>query len=208
MWSGGLLEGGLLLGQSRFEGLGVRFGGDWCCVGRNRHHTHAQLVLDLLLDLVAQRRVVLEELAGVFLALSQLIALVGIPSAGLLDEAVLDAHVDDAALFGDTESVHDVELGLLEGGRHLVLDNLDSRAVTDRVGSLLEGLDSTNVQPHRRVELQRLATRSRLGRSEEHADLLAQLIDKDRRGAGAVSYTHLRAHETDSYLVCRLLLEK
>ena len=29
-------------------------------------------------------------------------------------------------------------------------------------------------------------------------------------GAGvfAVSYTHLRAHETDSYLVCRLLLEK
>src|SRR5665647_113955 len=26
--------------------------------------------------------------------------------------------------------------------------------------------------------------------------------------SGAVSYTHLRAHETDSYLVCRLLLEK
>ena len=24
----------------------------------------------------------------------------------------------------------------------------------------------------------------------------------------SVSYTHLRAHETDSYLVCRLLLEK
>src|SRR5665647_3722042 len=27
-------------------------------------------------------------------------------------------------------------------------------------------------------------------------------------GMRAVSYTHLRAHETDSYLVCRLLLEK
>src|SRR5680860_1733443 len=27
-------------------------------------------------------------------------------------------------------------------------------------------------------------------------------------GLPAVSYTHLRAHETDSYLVCRLLLEK
>src|SRR5680860_1866189 len=27
-------------------------------------------------------------------------------------------------------------------------------------------------------------------------------------GWTAVSYTHLRAHETDSYLVCRLLLEK
>src|SRR5665647_3969607 len=27
-------------------------------------------------------------------------------------------------------------------------------------------------------------------------------------GTESVSYTHLRAHETDSYLVCRLLLEK
>ena len=27
-------------------------------------------------------------------------------------------------------------------------------------------------------------------------------------GAEPVSYTHLRAHETDSLLVCRLLLEK
>src|SRR5680860_1506263 len=50
-----------------------------------------------------------------------------------------------------------------------------------------------------------------------------QPADTDRvrgfRGAGrqvlcrrklpiSVSYTHLRAHETDSYLVCRLLLEK
>src|SRR5664279_4454877 len=32
---------------------------------------------------------------------------------------------------------------------------------------------------------------------------------KPKYGGGRpVSYTHLRAHETDSYLVCRLLLEK
>src|SRR5664279_2000611 len=30
----------------------------------------------------------------------------------------------------------------------------------------------------------------------------------DGSPARPVSYTHLRAHETDSYLVCRLLLEK
>ena len=29
-----------------------------------------------------------------------------------------------------------------------------------------------------------------------------------KQGERTVSYTHLRAHETDSYLVCRLLLEK
>ena len=33
---------------------------------------------------------------------------------------------------------------------------------------------------------------------------LTQHLDKSK----PVSYTHLRAHETDSYLVCRLLLEK
>ena len=32
--------------------------------------------------------------------------------------------------------------------------------------------------------------------------------DLVRDDVKAVSYTHLRAHETDSYLVCRLLLEK
>src|SRR5665647_3759783 len=43
-------------------------------------------------------------------------------------------------------------------------------------------------------------------------DLAAQAVDLDVDGAlahllaiaGPVSYTHLRAHETDSYLVCRL----
>src|SRR5680860_1806614 len=30
----------------------------------------------------------------------------------------------------------------------------------------------------------------------------------DLISSASVSYTHLRAHETDSYLVCRLLLEK
>eukprot|EP00826_Nyctotherus_ovalis_P037512 TRINITY_DN3423_c0_g1_i3.p1 TRINITY_DN3423_c0_g1~~TRINITY_DN3423_c0_g1_i3.p1 ORF type:complete len:106 (+),score=20.14 TRINITY_DN3423_c0_g1_i3:94-411(+) len=31
---------------------------------------------------------------------------------------------------------------------------------------------------------------------------------KEMMQVNPVSYTHLRAHETDSYLVCRLLLEK
>src|SRR5665647_1933553 len=36
-------------------------------------------------------------------------------------------------------------------------------------------------------------------------DVVSVLYFNDLR---SVSYTHLRAHETDSYLVCRLLLEK
>ena len=33
-------------------------------------------------------------------------------------------------------------------------------------------------------------------------------LEGEVHSLGTVSYTHLRAHETDSYLVCRLLLEK
>ena len=38
---------------------------------------------------------------------------------------------------------------------------------------------------------------------------IQRTLDWEKYGFSvAVSYTHLRAHETDSYLVCRLLLEK
>src|SRR5664279_5775056 len=41
-------------------------------------------------------------------------------------------------------------------------------------------------------------------RESSHGQLLADWVEV----FAPVSYTHLRAHETDSYLVCRLLLEK
>ena len=40
---------------------------------------------------------------------------------------------------------------------------------------------------------------------EEFAETLLEIKPEH---ANTVSYTHLRAHETDSYRVCRLLLEK
>ena len=72
----------------------------------------------------------------------------------------------------------------LNGGRHLVLDDLDPGPVADHLGAVLERLDPADVQPDRRVELQRLAAGGGLGRAEHHADLLAQLVDEDRRGLG------------------------
>ena len=48
--------------------------------------------------------------------------------------------------------------------------------------------------------------------SEQGAALMLTIDEKntnfDADTSVPVSYTHLRAHETDSYLVCRLLLEK
>ena len=152
-------------------------------------HPDAELLLDLLLELVGEVGVVLEEGAGVLLALAELVAVVGVPGAGLADEALLDAHVDQAALAGDALAVEDVELGLLERRAHLVLDDLAPGAVADRVGAVLERLDAAHVEADRGVELQRLATGRGLGRAEHDADLLAQLVDEDRGGAGGVERT-------------------
>src|SRR5205085_10711605 len=79
----------------------------------------AERCLDLLLDLGRDSRVFAEELAGLLLALAELVAVVGGPGAGLADDALLDTHVDEGALTGDALAVHDVELGLLERRGHL-----------------------------------------------------------------------------------------
>src|SRR5664279_5939242 len=54
-------------------------------------------------------------------------------------------------------------------------------------------------------------TRPDSGRKKCSMSSVASTASRTLRGVerwNSVSYTHLRAHETDSYLVCRLLLEK
>src|SRR5690606_39671160 len=98
-----------------------------------------------------------QECARVFLTLSDTLAVVAVPGARLLDEAVLHAHVDDLADAGDSLAVHDLELGLAERRRDLVLDDLHSRLVADDLIAALERADAADVESHGRVELERVA---------------------------------------------------
>src|SRR4051812_23730196 len=136
-----------------------------CAVSRGRQvdaGTDAELLLDLLLDLVGEVGVVAQERPRVLLALAELVGLVGVPSSGLADDALLDAEVDEAALAADALAVEDVELCGFERRTDLVLHHLDAGTVADRVLPVLERLDPPDVQAHRRIELQRLAARGRL----------------------------------------------
>src|SRR5665647_860578 len=84
-------------------------------------------------------------------------------------------------------------------------------------GSVIEG-KGTGAPPKWRgpgTSLRVVSGQALLGDVGEHMDVLGVDTHADRRATvrrkprvDAVSYTHLRAHETDSYLVCRLLLEK
>ncbi len=67
---------------------------------------------------------------------------------------MLDTHVDERAFLADALAVENVELGLLERRRDLVLDDLDASAVTHCVGTVLESFDTTDVEADRSVELQ------------------------------------------------------
>src|SRR4051795_5264879 len=90
--------------------------------------TDAELLLDLLLDLVGEVGVVAQERPRVLLALAELVGLVGVPSTGLANDALLDTEVDEAALAADAVAPHDVELRLLERRRDLVLHHLHASA--------------------------------------------------------------------------------
>src|SRR5262249_17969918 len=103
---------------------------------------------------------------------------------GLLDQPLLDAHVDERALAADAVPIHDVELGLLERRGHLFLYDLYPRAVAPRAPPPPEPLRCPPLRAHPRAEHSRLATRRRLRRAEHDTDLLPELVDEDRRGAG------------------------
>src|SRR5215469_10994994 len=165
-------RGHALLGEVQAHtllGLGVQPG------------TDAQLLLDLLLDLVGQIRVVAQEVPGVLLALTELVALVGVPGAGLAHDALLDAEVDEPAFTANPDSIQNVKFCDLEWRTYLVLHDLHAGPVSDGVSAVLQRLDPPNVQPDRRVELQRLPTGGGFGRSEHNTYFFPKLVDKDRR---------------------------
>src|SRR6185503_8163996 len=109
---------------------------------RLRHAARdAHGLADPRLDLRGGIGVVPEELAGVVLALADLLALVGVPGAGFLDDAVQDTELDDLAFARDALVVEDVEVGGLEGGCDLVLHHLHARLVADHLLALLDRAD-------------------------------------------------------------------
>src|SRR5680860_1848182 len=76
------------------------------------------------------------------------------------------------------------------------------------IAELRRGVITGPDLPEDRVKFLRDALQSALGDEELLQEMEAVGRTIRPMGGEAVSYTHLRAHETDSYLVCRLLLEK
>src|SRR5439155_19734406 len=134
---------------------------------------HADGRVNLLLDRLRERGVLAQVRLPVVAALAEPLLTVREERAGLLDDVVLEPEVEDAALGRDALAVLDVELRLAERRRHLVLHDLHPDPVADRLDAVLERLDAADVEPLRRVELERATARLGLRRSKHYAHLLA-----------------------------------
>src|SRR5437588_479142 len=127
-----------------------------------------------------------EECGRILSALAETFFLEGEVRPGLLHDLSIKAGVEHRALPGDPRAVDDVELGLLERRRTLVLHDFYAHAVADRLDAFLQRFDAADVQPDGRIELERTPAGCRLGVTEHDADLLAKLIREDADRVGAV----------------------
>src|SRR5919112_1469678 len=127
--------------------------------------------LDSGADLLQDVGVVLEKLLGVLATLTEALLIEIEPRPALAHDSQVDPDVEDAAFDRDPLVVHDVELGLPEGRRDLVLDDLHPRPRPDGVGAVLDRLDAADIHSHRGVELQRVAAGGGLWAAEHHTDL-------------------------------------
>src|SRR5919108_482849 len=135
-----------------------------------------------------------QERGCVLAALSEPLVPVAEIRTRLLDELALEPNVEDAAFPGDPVPVDDVELGLAEGRRDLVLDHLHAHAVAHRLGAVLERLDAADVQALGSVELQRAAAGLSLWATKHYSDLFPDLVGEDAQRARAVEVARELAH--------------
>src|SRR5882757_4296038 len=136
------------------------------------------LFAHLGLDRVRHVGMIAQELLGILAALTDPLARVAEPGARLLDDAGLDAEVDQFADTADPLAIHDVEFDLAERRRHLVLHHLDPRRVADDLVALLDLTGAADLQPDRGIEFQRITAGRGFRIAEHHADLHPDLIEE------------------------------
>ena len=110
------------------------------------------------LDFGSDLRIFFEVNRGVFLALTYFVAVIGIPCARLIDKIKLNAKINNLAQAMNAFTVHDLEFGLTERGRNLVLHHFHSRFVADYFVALFNRAYTANIEADRRIELERITT--------------------------------------------------
>ena len=140
------------------------------------------MLTNLVLDLVTKIGVFLQRALSSIAPLTKTLFAIVEPGTALIHNTGFHAHIEHAAFLRNAFAIHEVEFCLTERWCDLVLDDLRTYTITDEFAIFLHGLDTADIDTHRRVELERAATRGGLWASEHDTDLLAQLIDENAGG--------------------------
>src|SRR6266576_2908907 len=131
---------------------------------RRDHLVGSGVGLDLRQDLLGHVRVLAQKRGCVLAALAEPLVAEAEVRARFRDDLPLEPRVEHRTFPGNARAVDDVELGLLERWRNLVLDHLDANPVAVGLDAFLESLDPADVETDRRIELQGAAARCGLRR--------------------------------------------
>src|SRR5580704_8928856 len=160
-----------------------RAGGAGTCAGAAVSRRDAQLFAQRAFHLFADVLVFLEEDTRVFAALAHAFAAETDPRAGLLEDTLVHTQVNEIAFARNAFAVENVEFGFAERRSYLVLYDFAAGARADYTIAFFDGLDATNIETDRRIELERAPTGSGFGVAEHDADFLADLVDEDQARA-------------------------
>src|SRR5215472_818166 len=156
--------------------IGAGRGSAW--IGRGNFELLAQGVLEFFANVL----VFLEEKSRIFAALAHALAAKAEPCAGLFDNTLVHAEVEQITFAGDAFTVENVEFCFAEGRGDFVLHDFGASARADDPVAVLDGLDAADVHSHGGIEFQRAAAGGSFRIAEHHADFFANLVDEDEAG--------------------------
>ena len=122
-----------------------------------------------------------------FATLSNLFAIVTKPRTTLLDKSALYRCIQNASRVGNTFTKDNFEFGGFERRCDLVLYNLYASFATNNVRSILNLVNTSNVQTNAGVEFERLTTCCCFGATKHNANFVTKLVDKDDASVGFVT---------------------
>ena len=93
-------------------------------------------------------------------------------------------QIEDIPNGGDSFSKDNIKFSFLKWWCNLILNNLNSCAVTYHLATLLQCLNSADIQTNGRIEFQGTSTCCCLRITKHYTDFLTKLIDKDNNAVG------------------------
>ena len=106
------------------------------------------------------------------------------------------------------DSLKSAQSNLMKGIAMYSASSTSATAIFTQVGQALGGVSINSVDDAMTVAVSLSDKIATIGQAQGAVSAIDEAASQISDPTTPVSYTHLRAHETDSYLVCRLLLEK